>query len=57
MTATLQEMLDVALNLKADLHVTNRQQLTPLTLAAKLAKKAVRYTVRPPRPPSPRMSQ
>ena len=37
----LQEMFKMARSLGADLHVLNRQNLTPFTLAAFLAKKEV----------------
>lgn len=34
-------MFDIALSLGANIHVQNRQRLTPLTLACYLAKKRV----------------
>ena len=37
-----QEMFDLLVSLGAELHVKNKQGLTPLTLAASLAKKEVR---------------
>ena len=36
-----QEMFDLLVSLGAELHVKNKQGLTPLTLAASLAKKEV----------------
>lgn len=41
---SLQRMFDLAYQLGADIHIKNRQNLVPLTLAAKLAKSEVSFT-------------